>query len=78
MVTIYLTDKQCLSWLYYETGFEQLYPIPPIHKKMEASGYEYYRDWRCVKQASDKKYRYSIEFEEPVALTLFLLIASKE
>ena len=33
------------KWLYYETGFEQLHPIPDIVHWMREQGYEYGSDW---------------------------------
>jgi hypothetical protein len=41
----YLDKHQQLELLYYETGFEQLHPIPPIYDWMEERGWEYYKDW---------------------------------
>jgi hypothetical protein len=49
-VTLVLSTKQSHEWLYYETGFEQLHPIPDIVYYMEAQGYVYEVDWWCKKE----------------------------
>lgn len=35
--------------LYYETGFEQLHPLPEIHKWMEERDHEYMVTWKAVR-----------------------------
>jgi len=43
-----LTAPEVFDVLYYETGFEQLHPILPIHEWMEDRGHTYQKDWNCV------------------------------
>ncbi len=35
--------------LYYETGFEQLHPLPEIHEWMELRDYDYGINWKVVR-----------------------------
>ena len=49
-ITLVLSTEQSHEWLYYETGFEQLHPIPDIVYYMEAQGYVYEVDWWCKQE----------------------------
>jgi hypothetical protein len=69
--TLVLSPDQHAQVLYYETGFDQLHPIPPIHDWMTQLGYEYYRDWRCRRQSSNKPY--VIEFPNSHVMNMFML-----
>jgi hypothetical protein len=40
--------------LYYETGFEQLHPIPEIVEWMEERNYKYRQSWKVVRVDLDK------------------------
>jgi len=66
----YLDKHQQLELLYYETGFEQLHPIPPIHDWMKERGWEYYKDWNCIKVFKDVYY---MEFKDDKMAVMFLL-----
>ena len=66
----YLDKHQQLELLYYETGFEQLHPIPPIYDWMEERGWEYYKDWNCIKVSKDVYY---MEFKDDQMAVMFLL-----
>ena len=66
----YLDKHQQLELLYYETGFEQLHPIPPIHDWMKERGWEYYKDWDCVKVYNDVYY---MEFKDDKMAAMFWL-----
>ena len=35
--------------LYFETGFEQLHPLPEIIEWMTEQGYKYKVDWNCLR-----------------------------
>lgn len=67
---IWLNYKQQRDLLYYETGFEQLHPIPSVHEWMEERGWEYYKDWNCVKVFNDVYY---MEFKDNKVATWFAL-----
>jgi hypothetical protein len=64
------TDQQA-QVLYYESGFEQLHPIPPIHDWMTQLGHEYYRDWCCKRQLNNNQY--VIEFPNNHVMDMFML-----
>jgi hypothetical protein len=66
----YLDKHQQLELLYYETGFEQLHPIPPIHDWMKERGWEYYKDWNCIKVFKDVYY---MEFKDDKMAVMFIL-----
>ena len=66
----YLEPEQQRKLLYYETGFEQLHPIPPVHDWMEEHGWEYHKDWDCVKVFNDVYY---MEFEDDKMAAMFWL-----
>lgn len=73
-VKIELTDIQKQEWLYYETGFEQLHPIPPIHDWMEQRGHKYQEDWFCVNDRTNgNKKLYWIEFPNEELATMFMV-----
>jgi hypothetical protein len=40
--------------LYYETGFEQLHPLPEVIDWMTERGYNYHHNWRVVREDPDK------------------------
>jgi|APGre2960657373_1045057.scaffolds.fasta_scaffold01272_3 hypothetical protein len=70
----FLDKHQQLELLYYETGFEQLQPIPPIHAWMEERGWEYYKDWTCVKAFNDDLCCvYYLEFKDDKMAVMFWL-----
>lgn len=66
----YLEPEQQRKLLYYETGFEQLHPIPPVHDWMKERGWEYYKDWDCVKVYNDVYY---MEFKDDKMAAMFWL-----
>jgi hypothetical protein len=72
-VALALSITQRDQVLYYETGFEQLHPIPPIHDWMTQLGHEYYRDWRCKRQLSNDHDQYVIEFPNSHVMNMFML-----
>lgn len=45
---ILLTAPEAHEVLYFETGFEQLHPLPEIIIWMEEQGYKYHKDWSVV------------------------------
>jgi hypothetical protein len=57
------------KWLYYETGFEQLHPIPYIHSWMEDQGLKYYKDWNVLRRGQE----YFFQFPNENIKLLFLL-----
>ena len=66
----YLEPEQQRKLLYDETGFEQLHPIPPVHDWMKERGWEYYKDWDCVKVYNDVYY---MEFKDDKMAAMFWL-----
>ena len=66
----FLDKDQQKKLLYYETGFEQLHPIPEVHDWMKERGLEYYKDWGCVKVFNDVYY---LEFKDEKTATIFWL-----
>ena len=71
MTKITLNSDQLHQVLYYETGFEQLHPIPPIHDWMSLLGYRYMHDWRCYRQ--DQTIEWVLEFPSADVAELFVL-----
>ena len=73
-IKIELTEEQKSEWLYYETGFEQLHPVPPIHSWMESLGYQYQEDWFCSNDwPNGNKKRYWLEFPNDEVATMFMI-----
>jgi hypothetical protein len=69
-VRFFLDKQQMKTLLYYETGFEQLHPVPPVHDWMMQQGWEYYDDWNCVKVFNNVYY---MEFRDDEMAVLFWL-----
>jgi len=67
----FLDKHQQKKLLYYETGFEQLQPIPKVHEWMTQRGWEYCKDWYCVKVFNDVYY---LEFRDDKVATMFWLM----
>jgi hypothetical protein len=57
--------------LYYETGFEQLHPIPAIHTWMEERGHHYQDTWSCVTVTPRKEW--AILFVDQKICEMFML-----
>ena len=74
-VKINLSTVQANELLYFETGFEQLHPLLEIHAWMAEHGWEYHRDWKCVKvpHTFDQRSYYQLCFESEQAATMFTL-----
>ena len=74
MILFKLTDQQIKNLLYYETGFEQLHPIPPVHDWMKQRGWEYYTDYRCVRLECELEgSKYDLEFRDDQMMNMFIL-----
>jgi len=71
MTVIKLTIDQMREVLYYETGFEQLHPIPPIINWMRSLGYRYTHDWRCYRR--EQTIEWVLEFPSADVAELFVL-----
>lgn len=56
--------------LYYETGFEQLHPLPEIVNWMQQQGYSYQLDWQCRRVTAGV---YELAFPNEEIKTLFVL-----
>lgn len=72
---IILTDDDVHRVLYYETGFEQLHPLPEIHKWMEERNYEYYVNWKVLREYEDrgKVSAWIIAFDDENIAQMFML-----
>lgn len=57
--------------LYYETGFEQLHPIPPIINWMEERNFNYPTDWKVATVTPREEWAFCFKQEE--ICQLFLL-----
>jgi hypothetical protein len=68
---ILLSTDLAIKVLYYETGFEQLHPLPNIIDWMEERQYNYHCDWRVVKVDEGKEW--AICFAQKKACELFVL-----
>ena len=68
---VILSGKEAANVLYYETGFEQLHPIPPIHAWMSERGYEYYKTWNCV--VVTPREEWAIVFPDKEICELFMM-----
>jgi len=62
-----IPDDMLHKWLYYETGFEQLHPVPDIIRWMEEQSYVYGRDWK-VDTFTGKSYWIGFPNKEIAAL----------
>ena len=52
---VIILDKETLgNLLYYETGFEQLHPLPEVHKWMEERDHDYGITWKVVRVDPDR------------------------
>jgi hypothetical protein len=52
---VIILDKEALgNLLYYETGFEQLHPLPEIHEWMEERDHDYGITWKVVRVDPDR------------------------
>lgn len=60
------------AWLYYETGFEQMHPVPEIQDWMAEQGYVYGKDWDCIR-TEPGMVGYHLLFPDQDTATLFLL-----
>jgi len=72
---IILDSLKAIGILYYETGFEQLHPLPDILKWMEERGYKYRDDWTVVKLQENPTIQseWAICFKEKKVCELFVL-----
>lgn len=68
---ILLSGNDIQDVLYYETGFEQLHPIPPIHDWMSERGYVYRRTWNCVSATPMKEW--ALCFADKEICELFIM-----
>lgn len=68
---VLLSGEDAIKILYYETGFEQLHPIPPIYSWMEERGFEYQIDWKCVTVTAREEW--ALCFPNKEICELFLL-----
>ncbi len=68
-----LKAEQIEKWLYYETGFEQLHPRPPILKWMAEQGYKYNQDWRCTRMVTPTGLIYGLTFPSEEVKIMFML-----
>lgn len=66
-----LSEHEVFDILYYETGFEQLHPLPNIIDWMEERNYIYYTDWKCIVVTPKKEW--AICFPNKEICELFLL-----
>lgn len=65
-----IPDNMINKLLYYETGFEQLHPIPEVYKWMASQGYVYEKDWQVI---ANKSVGYYVKFPNDEIATLFVL-----
>lgn len=50
-----IIDRESMrDLLYYETGFEQLHPVPEIHQWMSERNYNYGMTWKVVRVDPDR------------------------
>jgi hypothetical protein len=69
-----LTNAQIEQWLYYETGFEQLHPLPHIIDWMQQHGYRYHDDWQCVRRMTKtNRSGWELHFPNKQIQTMFVL-----
>ena len=68
---ILLSSPEVHDVLYYETGFEQLHPLPSIIDWMEERDYSYQSDWKVVSVSPRREW--GICFKQEPACQLFLL-----
>ena len=75
MTEIKLTNNQRDKVLYYETGFEQLHPLPHIHNWMKEQGCRYRKDWTVsrVNHTPNHRSYYMLSFADPKMAELFIL-----
>jgi hypothetical protein len=68
---ILVSGDEAHDILYYETGFEQLHPIPPVHDWMTERGYKYPNTWNCVTVTPKKEW--AIIFSDQKICEMFML-----
>jgi hypothetical protein len=68
---ILLSGKDAHDLLYYETGFEQLHPLPSIHDWMSERGYHYYENWSCV--VVTPREEWAIVFQDQEICEMFMM-----
>jgi hypothetical protein len=66
-----LNIDQINELLYYETGFEQMHPVPFIYEWMQEQGYVYNVDWFCRQAPGVGQYQF--EFPNEQIAELFIL-----
>lgn len=75
-LTMLVPRARLHEWLYYETGFEQLHPMPEIVDYMAQQGYQYGRDWGCVAETPYQQLKtraYTLWFKTQETQTAFQL-----
>lgn len=68
---VLVSGKDANNVLYYETGFEQLHPIPEIDDWMSERGYSYRDNWNVVTVEQRKEWAFVFDNQE--ICNLFLL-----
>lgn len=52
---VIIVDRDTIQdLLYYETGFEQLHPLPEVHEWMEQRDHDYGLTWKVVRVEPDR------------------------
>lgn len=72
---ILLSSEKAVEVLYYETGFEQLHPLPEVIDWMKERSYNYRSDWKVVRISDNPANRsdWAICFANKQACELFVL-----
>jgi hypothetical protein len=72
---ILLSLDTAVTVLYYETGFEQLHPLPNIIDWMEERSYNYDDDWKVIRveDKPENRSNWAICFISRQACELFTL-----
>jgi hypothetical protein len=72
---ILLSPDIALTVLYYETGFEQLHPLPEVLDWMTERSYNYDSDWKVVRVNDNPANRsdWAVCFNNKQACELFVL-----
>jgi hypothetical protein len=80
MIEMIVPNNRKNTWLYYETGFEQLHPNREIIDWFAEQGLKYNRDWFCVKDRTREpsvmlldQVKYTFRLPSEDILMLFLL-----
>lgn len=72
---VLISHDKAIEIMYYETGFEHLFPLPEIIDWMKERCYNYDTDWKVVRSNPDRSIQseWAICFSDKKICELFVL-----